>query len=172
MNDGPTAPNPRRVAAGERNRTKRRGLTAEGREKLRQSALAARPWQYATGPRTPRRQGAGCPERQGPANRRGVHTCHRARTGGIEPADARYGGNAAPPSRGKGRLRLTAESAREPARPLSAWCEPGHDRGSGYRPREFQFSSSSRTVGDGRADKHPKGAWYLCAYERWRGSSL
>jgi hypothetical protein len=28
-------------------------LTAEGREKLRQSALAARPWQYATGPRTP-----------------------------------------------------------------------------------------------------------------------
>jgi hypothetical protein len=53
VNDGPTAPNPRRVAAGERNRTKRRGLTAEGREKLRQSALAARPWQYATGPRTP-----------------------------------------------------------------------------------------------------------------------
>jgi hypothetical protein len=27
-------------------------LTAEGRAKLRQSALAAQPWQYATGPRT------------------------------------------------------------------------------------------------------------------------
>src|SRR5689334_14627759 len=53
MNDGPKAPNPRRVAAGKRNRAKRQGLTAEGCAKLRQSALATRPWQNATGPRTP-----------------------------------------------------------------------------------------------------------------------
>jgi hypothetical protein len=53
INDGTKAPNPRRVAAGKRNRAKRQGLTAEGRAKLRQSALAVRPWQYATGPRTP-----------------------------------------------------------------------------------------------------------------------
>src|SRR5262249_37865589 len=52
-NDGPKAPNPRRVAAGKRNRAKRQGLTPQGRTKLRQSALAARPWQNATGPRTP-----------------------------------------------------------------------------------------------------------------------
>ena len=53
MNDGPKAPSPRRVAAGKRNRAKRRELTAAGREKLRQSALAVQPWRYATGPRTP-----------------------------------------------------------------------------------------------------------------------
>jgi hypothetical protein len=45
-------PNPRRVAAGKLNRAKRRGLTAEGRERLRQSALALRPWLSSTGPRT------------------------------------------------------------------------------------------------------------------------
>jgi hypothetical protein len=45
-------PNPRRVAAGKLNRAKRRGLTAEGRERLRQSALALRPWLFSTGPRT------------------------------------------------------------------------------------------------------------------------
>ena len=47
------APNPRRVAAGKRNRAKRQGLTAEGREKLRQQALVCQPWRQATGPRTP-----------------------------------------------------------------------------------------------------------------------
>jgi hypothetical protein len=45
-------PNPRRVAAGKRNRQKRRGLTAGGRERLRQAALAGRPWLHATGPKT------------------------------------------------------------------------------------------------------------------------
>jgi hypothetical protein len=48
----PPSPNPRRVAAGKRNRKLRRGLTPEGRAKLRQSALAHRPWRFATGPRT------------------------------------------------------------------------------------------------------------------------
>jgi hypothetical protein len=47
------APNPKRVEVGRRNRAKRKGLTPEGREKLRQSALKHRPWRYATGPRTP-----------------------------------------------------------------------------------------------------------------------
>src|SRR5438270_384279 len=46
------APNPKRVAAGRKNRLKRRGLTAEGAEELRQSALANKPWQYSTGPRS------------------------------------------------------------------------------------------------------------------------
>jgi hypothetical protein len=45
-------PNPKRVAAGKLNRQKRRGLTPEGRERLRQAALANQPWQHSTGPRT------------------------------------------------------------------------------------------------------------------------
>jgi hypothetical protein len=43
---------PARVAAGRLNRLLRKGLTAEGRERLRQAALANRPWQHATGPTT------------------------------------------------------------------------------------------------------------------------
>lgn len=50
--DPPRPPNPNRVAAGRLNRTKRKGLTPEGRERLRQAALANRPWEHATGPRT------------------------------------------------------------------------------------------------------------------------
>jgi hypothetical protein len=46
-------PNPKRVAAGKMNRAKRGPLTAAGRERLRQSALANRPWEHSTGPRTP-----------------------------------------------------------------------------------------------------------------------
>jgi hypothetical protein len=45
--------NPRRVAAGKRNRQLRRGLTADGRQRLRQSALRNRPWEHSTGPVTP-----------------------------------------------------------------------------------------------------------------------
>jgi hypothetical protein len=52
MSANPPSPNPRRVAAGRLNQLKRRELTAEGRERLRQSALAHRPWLSATGPRT------------------------------------------------------------------------------------------------------------------------
>jgi hypothetical protein len=48
----PPTPNPRRVAAGRLNRRRRRGLTVEGRERLRRSALAHRPWEHSTGPRT------------------------------------------------------------------------------------------------------------------------
>jgi hypothetical protein len=47
------SPNPRRVAAGRLNRQKRRGLTPEGRERLRRAALAGRPWLHARGPTTP-----------------------------------------------------------------------------------------------------------------------
>lgn len=45
-------PNPRRVAAGRRNRRLRGPLTPEGRERLRQAALANQPWLKSTGPRT------------------------------------------------------------------------------------------------------------------------
>jgi hypothetical protein len=45
-------PNPRRVLAGRKNRAKRRGLSDEGRERLRLAALANKPWVHATGPRT------------------------------------------------------------------------------------------------------------------------
>lgn len=48
----PATPNPKRVAAGRLNWLKRKGLTPAGRERLRRAALANRPWQYATGPRT------------------------------------------------------------------------------------------------------------------------
>ncbi len=45
-------PNPRCVAAGRRNWLKRGPLTPEGRERLRQSVLARRPWEHSTGPKT------------------------------------------------------------------------------------------------------------------------
>jgi hypothetical protein len=44
--------NPRRVAAGKRNRALWRGLTEAGRRRLRESALAHQPWRFATGPKT------------------------------------------------------------------------------------------------------------------------
>ena len=50
---GAHRPNPKRVAAGRLNRSKRKGLTPQGRERLRQAALANRPWEFSTGPRTP-----------------------------------------------------------------------------------------------------------------------
>ena len=46
------SPNPRRVAAGRRNQLLRQGLSGEGRERLRMSAVAHRPWTHSTGPRT------------------------------------------------------------------------------------------------------------------------
>ena len=52
----PTEPrpkNPKRVAAGRRNRALRQGLTEAGRQRLRESALLHKPWEHATGPRTP-----------------------------------------------------------------------------------------------------------------------
>jgi hypothetical protein len=49
----PVSPNPKRVAAGRLNHAKRRGLTPEGREQLRQAALRNKPWRHSTGPRTP-----------------------------------------------------------------------------------------------------------------------
>jgi len=49
----PVSPNPRRVAAGRLNHAKRKGLSPEGREQLRQAALRNKPWRHATGPRTP-----------------------------------------------------------------------------------------------------------------------
>lgn len=45
-------PNPKRVAAGRLNRAKRKGLTPEGRERLRRAAHANKPWLFSTGPRT------------------------------------------------------------------------------------------------------------------------
>jgi hypothetical protein len=46
-------PNPKRVAAGRLNWAQRKGLTPEGRERLRQAAHANKPWLFSTGPRTP-----------------------------------------------------------------------------------------------------------------------
>ena len=46
------APNPRRVAAGKRNVTQRKGLSTAGRERLRQAALRGRPWVHSTGPQS------------------------------------------------------------------------------------------------------------------------
>lgn len=49
----PAIPNPKRVAAGRLNWAKRKGLTDEGRERLRRAAHANKPWLLSTGPRTP-----------------------------------------------------------------------------------------------------------------------
>jgi len=46
-------PNPKRVKAGRINQRKRKGLTEIGRARLRAAAMEHRPWQFATGPRTP-----------------------------------------------------------------------------------------------------------------------
>jgi hypothetical protein len=48
----PSLPNPRRVAAGKRNRAKRGGLTPGGRKRLQLAALLHEPWLHSTGPRT------------------------------------------------------------------------------------------------------------------------
>jgi hypothetical protein len=45
-------PDPKRSAIARANRAKRQGLTAEGRERLRQSALLHQPWRFSTGPTT------------------------------------------------------------------------------------------------------------------------
>lgn len=47
-----TSKNPRRVAAGRRNRQLRGPLTDEGRQRLREAAKRNRPWRYSTGPKT------------------------------------------------------------------------------------------------------------------------
>jgi hypothetical protein len=44
--------NPKRVAAGKRNRKKRGPLTEEGLSRLREAALENRPWEHSTGPKT------------------------------------------------------------------------------------------------------------------------
>jgi len=45
-------PNPKRVAAGRRNRLKWPGVTEAGRHRLREAALRNQPWKRSTGPRT------------------------------------------------------------------------------------------------------------------------
>jgi hypothetical protein len=50
---GCKSPNPRRVAAGRRNRAKRKGLSSGGRMRLQLAALVQQPWLHSTGPRTP-----------------------------------------------------------------------------------------------------------------------
>ena len=52
MRNRSASPNPKRVEAGRKNRSKRQGLTPEGRERLRRAALLHRPWEHATGPRS------------------------------------------------------------------------------------------------------------------------
>ncbi len=47
-------PNAKRVTAGKRNRLQRKGLSAEGRERLRQAALTNQPWRFSSGPKTTR----------------------------------------------------------------------------------------------------------------------
>lgn len=70
-------PNPKRVAAGKRNRALRKGLTPDGVERLRQAALACRPWEMSTGPRTAagkaRAAANGLARAKGPESVRGAH---------------------------------------------------------------------------------------------------
>jgi hypothetical protein len=67
------------VAAGRQNRTKRKGLTSAGRERLRQAALRSRPWEFATGPRTP--AGKARSAQNGRARQRGPVSVRRLRAG-------------------------------------------------------------------------------------------
>ncbi len=52
MNPSNKAPNAKRVAAGRLNRAKRKSLTPDGAERVRQAALRNRPWVHSTGPKT------------------------------------------------------------------------------------------------------------------------
>src|SRR4051812_11948676 len=45
-------PNPKRVAAGRRNRQLWTGFSPAGLQRLRQHALRNRPWEHSTGPRS------------------------------------------------------------------------------------------------------------------------
>jgi hypothetical protein len=47
------AKDPKRVLVGRQNRMKWKGLSPQGREKLRKSALLHQLWRFSTGPRTP-----------------------------------------------------------------------------------------------------------------------
>jgi hypothetical protein len=64
----PTAPphvkNPRRIAAGRLNQKKRRGLTDEGRARVRQAAYRVRPWEHSTGPKSPEGKARSAKNRQ------------------------------------------------------------------------------------------------------------
>lgn len=44
--------NPKRVAAGKRNRRLRQPITPSGRRKLREAALEHKPWEKSTGPQS------------------------------------------------------------------------------------------------------------------------
>ena len=70
-------PNPSRVAAGRANRQKRKGLTDAGRERLRQVALHHKPWQHATGPRSP--LGKARAAQNGKARQKGAVSVRQAR---------------------------------------------------------------------------------------------
>ena len=78
------SPSPNRVAAGKRNRLLRKGLSPEGRERLRQSALANRPWRFSTGPRTP--EGKARAAANGKKRQRGAQSVRelRAEVAGVQ----------------------------------------------------------------------------------------
>jgi hypothetical protein len=77
-------PNPKRVAAGRLNRTFRGPLTPEGREKLRQSALRTRPWEYC-GPRSPAARAQS--RLNGKARQKGPHSVREVRAALAEVRD-------------------------------------------------------------------------------------
>ena len=85
MSASPPCPNPRRVAAGKLNRRKRGPLSPEGRERLRQAALANRPWLASTGPRTP--EGKARAARNGKARQKGEQSVEAGSLQGKAEAD-------------------------------------------------------------------------------------
>ena len=52
MIEEPKPKDPKRVAAGRLHRKKWKGITPEGLERLRQSALKHQPWRFSTGPKS------------------------------------------------------------------------------------------------------------------------
>jgi hypothetical protein len=49
----PEVKNPKRVAAGKRNRAKWKGFTEEGLQRLRETIFRIKPWRFTRGPTTP-----------------------------------------------------------------------------------------------------------------------
>src|SRR5262249_12469545 len=77
MPTNPLCPNPRRVAAGRKNRQKRGPLTSDGRARLRQAALQNQPWRFSTGPRTP--EGKAQAVRNGKSRQKGKNSIREFR---------------------------------------------------------------------------------------------
>ena len=140
----PAGPNPRRVAAGRLNRAKCQGLTEAGRQRLREAALANRPWQFSTGPRTAAgkalrgrdRPAPGKPGLCRPANSRRTRRPERPGAGHARrPAEPPPGAGSAAGAGAAGGVRERRARPPGAGRPCPAAAGGGHGHPPARRRR-------------------------------------